>query len=152
MQTRAFVYDGREFPDPDPTASVEEVKKRLADFFPELSTATVKEIKDEKDPERTIYAFQRVTGTKSTKDKDGAMDGHATMNEEPPKWQMPDWMEKYRSSFTNTGGNSIEDLMNDHQTTVQVNAPRAVICCCVIAQVDLLGNLKQRSLLSREVI
>ncbi len=149
---RQFSYDNRVFPDPDPTKTVEEVKQLMANFFPELATATTRDCKDDKNPEIITHVFERRTGTKSTKDKDGAMDGHATMNEEPPKWQMPDWMEKYRSSFTNTGGNSIEDLMNDHQTTVQVNAPRAVICCCVIAQVDLLGNLKQRSLLSREVI
>ena len=29
-----FVYDGREFPDPDPSLSVEDVRKQLSDFFP----------------------------------------------------------------------------------------------------------------------
>lgn len=63
-------------------------------------------------------------------------------------WAMPEWMEKYRSAIVNTGGNGIEELMNDHDTIVQVNAPRAMICACVKSQVSLLmflhkeGHLK----------
>ena len=30
---RIFNYDGREFPDPDPLLSVEEVRGQLAEFF-----------------------------------------------------------------------------------------------------------------------
>lgn len=41
---RIFVYDKREFPDPDPAMTVEEVKDHMAGFFPELSTATVKDL------------------------------------------------------------------------------------------------------------
>ena len=40
---RVFVADNREFPDPDPNLSIEEVKKLLADFLPELHNAEVKE-------------------------------------------------------------------------------------------------------------
>jgi PRTRC genetic system protein C len=58
---RVFVYDGREFPDPDPEADVEEVKKRMADFFPELANAEVKEAARGED---TLYEFVRKVGTK----------------------------------------------------------------------------------------
>ena len=34
---RIFVYDGREFPDPDPGMSVEQVKGTLADFYGEIA-------------------------------------------------------------------------------------------------------------------
>ena len=41
--TRIFVYDDREFPDPDPQMSVEQVKATLADFYGEIANASVKD-------------------------------------------------------------------------------------------------------------
>ena len=38
---RVFVYDNREFPDPDPNLTVDQVRETMASFFPELTTATV---------------------------------------------------------------------------------------------------------------
>ena len=61
---RIFVYDGREFPDPDTSLTVDEVKSTLANFMPELSTATVKQTQKEGD---TIIEFQKRVGTKGTK-------------------------------------------------------------------------------------
>ena len=58
---RVFVYDGREFPDPDPNLSVDEVKTMMADFFPELSNAEVRETTREED---SIHEFVRRVGTK----------------------------------------------------------------------------------------
>ena len=59
--TRIFVYDDREFPDPDPQMSVEQVKSTLADFYGEIANASVKETPRGED---TIYEFQRWVGTK----------------------------------------------------------------------------------------
>jgi len=59
--SRIFVYDGREFPDHDPDATVEDVKKRMSDFFPDLANAEVKEAKRGDD---TLYEFVRKVGTK----------------------------------------------------------------------------------------
>ncbi|MDD5060741.1 MAG: PRTRC system protein C [Candidatus Marinimicrobia bacterium] len=126
---RKFAYDNREFPDPDPALTPEQVKQNMAPFFPELATA---EIREHKIGEDTVYEFIRKTGTKGTK-----------------KWTMPDWMEKYRPYFRNTGGNSIEDLMND-TSTIQENAPRAVIACCVNSQVLFLAALKLHHCLSQD--
>ena len=58
---RIFVYDDREFPDPDPEMSVEQVKSTLADFYGEIANASVKETKRDDD---TVYEFQRRVGTK----------------------------------------------------------------------------------------
>lgn len=58
---RVFVYDGREFPDPDPNLSVEDVKTMMADFFPELATAEVKEVTRGED---TLYEFIKKVGVK----------------------------------------------------------------------------------------
>ena len=58
---RAFIYDGREFPDPDPKVSVEEIRKQLAEFFPELANA---ETREERCGEDTVYTFTRRIGTK----------------------------------------------------------------------------------------
>ncbi len=58
---RIFVYDDREFPDPDAGMTVDEVKATLADFYGEIANASVKETKRGED---TIYEFQRRVGTK----------------------------------------------------------------------------------------
>ena len=58
---RKFVYDGREFEDPDPEMTVEQVRISLADFYGELANATVTETKRGED---TIHQFNKRVGTK----------------------------------------------------------------------------------------
>jgi len=58
---RIFIADNREFPDPDPHLSVDEVKQMLADFMPELHNADVNET--EKDG-KTYVQFIKKVGTK----------------------------------------------------------------------------------------
>jgi PRTRC genetic system protein C len=53
--------DQREFPDPDPNLTVEQVREMMASFFPELANATHTEHQRGED---TIYEFQRRVGTK----------------------------------------------------------------------------------------
>jgi PRTRC genetic system protein C len=60
--TRIFVYDGREFPDPDPNLAVEEVRKQLSDFFPELTNADTRE--ERRGDDEVRYTFARRIGTK----------------------------------------------------------------------------------------
>lgn len=59
---RIFVYDQREFPDPDPNLSVEDIKRMMSDFFPELANAEVKE--QQKENGDTVYEFVRKVGVK----------------------------------------------------------------------------------------
>jgi PRTRC genetic system protein C len=59
---RVFVYDGREFPDPDPNLSVEDVRKQLSDFFPELTNAETRE--ERRGGQEVRYTFARRIGTK----------------------------------------------------------------------------------------
>ena len=61
MGNRIFVYDDREFPDPDPDLKVDEVRQNMANFFPELSNA---ESKESKRGEDTIIEFKKRVGTK----------------------------------------------------------------------------------------
>lgn len=58
---RIFIYDGREFPDPDPHLTVEEVRRQLAEFFPELVNAETRETQRGDD---TLYTFAKRIGTK----------------------------------------------------------------------------------------
>ena len=58
---RVFVYDGREFPDPDPNMSVEEVRQSMTNFFPELANA---ETNESKLGENDIFEFKKRVGTK----------------------------------------------------------------------------------------
>jgi PRTRC genetic system protein C len=60
---RLFLYDGRTFPDPDPRLSVEDVRRQLSDFFPELTNADTRE---ELRGEDTLYTFARRIGTKGS--------------------------------------------------------------------------------------
>ena len=65
---RVFVYDGREFPDPDPNLSVDEVRASMANFFPELSNAETKETQRDSTTEPgqrdTVIEFKRRVGVK----------------------------------------------------------------------------------------
>jgi len=58
---RIFVYDNREFPDPDPKLKVDEVRQHMSNFFPELSNA---ESKESKRGEDTIIEFKKRVGVK----------------------------------------------------------------------------------------
>jgi len=58
---RIFVYDSREFPDPDPTLSTDEVRQSMSNFFPELSNA---ETKQSKRGEDDIIEFKKRVGVK----------------------------------------------------------------------------------------
>lgn len=57
---RIFVYDGREFPDPDPNLSPEEVRRVMTDFFPELANAELREYHKGED---TLYELVRRVGS-----------------------------------------------------------------------------------------
>jgi len=58
---RVFVYDDREFPDPDPNMSVEEVRQSMVHFFPELANA---ETSSSKRGEDDIFEFKKRVGVK----------------------------------------------------------------------------------------
>lgn len=57
------MYDGRTFPDPDPSLSVDDVRRQLADYFPELANADTREVRQGDD---TLYTFSRRIGTKGS--------------------------------------------------------------------------------------
>jgi hypothetical protein len=61
-------------------------------------------------------------------------------------WKMPEWMEPYRDLFENTGGNSVEELM-DHEFT-NANIVRGTLAVCVESQVILLRRLRAKGLLT----
>lgn len=57
-------------------------------------------------------------------------------------WVMPEWMEEYRIYLEQfTGGNPIEELMNDHHTTIIGNAPRSMICVSLKGAMSMLEKL-----------
>ena len=58
---RIFVYDDREFPDPGPDLTVQQVQQQLSAFYGEVANAAVTETKRGAD---TIYTFQKRVGTK----------------------------------------------------------------------------------------
>lgn len=58
---RLFIYDGRAFPDPDPKLPIDEVRRQLAEFFPELANADARE---EQRGEDSVVTFTKRIGTK----------------------------------------------------------------------------------------
>jgi hypothetical protein len=72
-------------------------------------------------------------------------------------WKMPQWMEKYREYITNTGGNSIEEIMSDYMSMddkrgsnmLQTNLPKYLIILCVSSQVNLLEKLWKEDMIGR---
>lgn len=66
------------------------------------------------------------------------------------KWHIPDWMKKYEPLFCNTGGNTVEDLMNrdPREANVVINAPVALLCVAVQSQVTLLHQLRKEGKLA----
>jgi PRTRC genetic system protein C len=61
---RIFIYDGKEYTDPDPNRSVDEIRQDLANIaFPELSNAETKETKRGEDK---VFTFMKRTGTKGS--------------------------------------------------------------------------------------
>ncbi len=63
------------------------------------------------------------------------------------KWIMPGWMIQYKDMIVNTGGNTVESLMNDENSNMFNNAPRALICVAIKSQVRLLEELYEKGLL-----
>lgn len=61
-QPRVFVYNGREFHDPNPTSTPDEVRRLMADFFPELANA---EVRGNKRANETVFELTRRVGIKS---------------------------------------------------------------------------------------
>lgn len=70
------------------------------------------------------------------------------------KWIMPKWMKFYAKMILNTGGNNIEDLVNDdgQNSNIFNNAPRALICASVKSQVGLLEQLYEKGLLKEAIV
>lgn len=60
---RRFIYDSREFPDPDPSLDPDRVRQGMASVMPELATA---ETRHRKEGEDDIYEFVRRVGTKGS--------------------------------------------------------------------------------------
>ena len=58
---RIFVYDDREFTDPGPDLTVQQVQQQLSAFYGEVANASVTETKRGAD---TVYTFQKRVGTK----------------------------------------------------------------------------------------
>ena len=65
------------------------------------------------------------------------------------KWVMPDWMKPYEKYIGNTGGNPIEELVNDDGTNSNVfnNAIRALLCASVKSQVQMLTRMYKDGML-----
>lgn len=75
---RVFVCDGREFPDPDPEMTVDQVRQHFAHFLPELSNAETKESKrpsaDNPDVKDDVYEFKKRVGSKGDEEDEPVND------------------------------------------------------------------------------
>ena len=63
---------------------------------------------------------------------------------------MPEWMEPYRDSIVNTGGNTIERLMDvyyNDSNVLSINMPLGVLAISCSSQVALLTRLRKDGVL-----
>ena len=67
---RIFVYDGREHPDPDPGASIDQIKDIMSTYFPDIANASHKQEKRGAD---TLHIFAKRYGTKGTGAQSGQL-------------------------------------------------------------------------------
>ncbi len=67
---RVFVYEEREFTDPDPSQTIEEIKAVLSNYFPEVVNAEVVETRRGED---TLYEFKKRVGVKGGSPTSGEM-------------------------------------------------------------------------------
>jgi PRTRC genetic system protein C len=61
---RAFKYNGRSLPDPDPAMSPDEVRAFYANTYPELQSGVVDGPDDE--GSKLVFELRRAVGTKGT--------------------------------------------------------------------------------------
>lgn len=61
-------------------------------------------------------------------------------------WAMPKWMKPYRELIVNTGGNSVEEMMNGNASPL-INLPLSTLQACVKSQIALLNRLHDREAL-----
>ncbi len=71
------------------------------------------------------------------------------MNLEKLPWKMPKWMEKYEKTFSNTGGNPVEELMNRSTGGMRdSNTYLWIFYWCTRSQVNMLIELHCKGLLN----
>lgn len=63
-------------------------------------------------------------------------------------YAVPDWMRPYLPLFHNTGGNDVEELLHDDNTSMFTNSIRYMLIVSVRSQFTLLMGLHQRGFLS----
>lgn len=92
-------------------------------------------------------AQTRSTGTGGDAPDEGRKGiGKTGMTTARRPWKMPKWMELYRSDIKNTGGNTIEELVNGNTDPV-VNLPVSTLEVCVKSQVSLLYQLRGKGMI-----
>ncbi|WP_373225199.1 hypothetical protein [Enterobacter cloacae complex sp. ESBL7] len=63
-------------------------------------------------------------------------------------YTVPDWMRQYLPLFHNTGGNDVEELLHDDNTSMFANSIRYMLIVSARSQFTLLMDLHQRGFLS----
>lgn len=63
-------------------------------------------------------------------------------------YAVPDWMRPYLPLFQNTGGNDVEELLHDDNTSMFANSIRYMLIVSARSQFTLLMDLHQRGALS----
>jgi hypothetical protein len=78
-----------------------------------------------------------------------AVNGGVEMNsqEDSTFWTMPEWIEPYRHLISETGDQSVEELMNDWNAGFHDDYMRAARLMAVNAQIELLERLRSGNLL-----
>lgn len=66
-------------------------------------------------------------------------------------YAVPDWMRPHLALFQNTGGNDVEELLHDEDTSMFANSIRYMLIVSVRSQFSLLVDMHNKGLLSNGV-
>jgi PRTRC genetic system protein C len=141
---RIFVYDGREFSDPDAKMTTEEVRLYYAGFFPELAnaevlSAIVRPSKSAPGTQESVTEFKRRTGTKGIdpllSEKEEWLKGQAEKtadewchkNFKVPVYERAKRYAGYLTKFYRFGGMCVRQFMKEHGTPRRKKCQKAKI-------------------------
>lgn len=100
---RFFVIEEREFPDPDPKLTIEQVRDSFAEFLPELHQATHTVVQRGEDQ---LIDFSRTVGTKG-------LELFARDHQHEPQAMLRDLAKLYMMSYTMTFLEAKLRIIND---------------------------------------
>lgn len=67
-------------------------------------------------------------------------------------YPIPDWMRAFFPLFQNTGGNDVEELLHDDETSMFANCVRYALIVAARSQYSLLMRMREEGTLKEDIL